>query len=464
MRKYWRHSVAHWRGGHLNCTEERKTNRKCVKSKLLYRKQSKIDIFNIFKAGNKWVIVFYFSAELQAKNEQVETLEATQSLTLSELRDRSIASERTKHSLLSEQKVLKDMLQQKKEMNAHLQKTLAELRKDADKKEALLVRQVKELKDRLAALESERQKENKELSKAQQKEFAANLQKSEIARQLTDATKAFQSAEQTIRQLKSEIASLEQREKSLAESGDLRLKGFLQRVRALEEDLASARGTNAFLKKQLEAATQQLKTIAEQSGKKLESLQTTMTRSLSLQNMQLQHQLTQSSHVTSPFSRSNSPLPAGNNSASSRHSSPVNNFQVSQILSPKSSTPKQTTHTSSNSPFSPTPRVNTTRPKSPSTNSVKSSAATRISNGTTPIKMRGTRSNHEQRRDIDDEENILARDVKDSEEKEDTVSIVDGDEDESVEVIIPNMNQSAEKLNIPNTEVSSTRRTFYERK
>eukprot|EP01033_Poteriospumella_lacustris_P010537 gene10537-7494_t len=238
------------------------------------------------------------TAQLQATHQQVETLEATQSLTLHELRDRSAEAERAKGALLAEQKALKEALAQKKEMNAHLQRTLAELRREADKKEALLARQVKELKDRLAAIEQDRGRDQRELSKAQQKEFAASLQKTEAARQLTELGRAFAAAEQTIKSLRADVATLEQRERGLAESGDLRLRGFLQRIRALEEELAAARGTNAFLKKQVEAANLQARALQEQSGRRLESLQSTLHKSLSLQNLQLQTTLASASRTS----------------------------------------------------------------------------------------------------------------------------------------------------------------------
>lgn len=62
-----------------------------------------------------------------------------------------------------------------------------------------------------------------------------------MARQLSDLNKSHIEAEHTIRQLKAEVQALTIREASLTESGDSKVRGILQKVKLLEEELTAAR-------------------------------------------------------------------------------------------------------------------------------------------------------------------------------------------------------------------------------
>ncbi len=76
-----------------------------------------------------------------------------------------------------------------------------------------------------------------------------------------------------VKQLKVELMTLQAREASFTETNDIKMKGLLQKVRALEDELTSARGTNSFLKKQLEAADQSLRVAQEDHARQLSTLQ-----------------------------------------------------------------------------------------------------------------------------------------------------------------------------------------------
>ena len=97
-----------------------------------------------------------------------------------------------------------------------------------------------------------------------------------MSRQLAEVQKAHQDAEAVVKQLKVELMTLQAREASYAETSDVKMKGFLQKVRALEDELTSARGTNNFLKKQLETANQSLRVAQEDHARQLSSLQSAL--------------------------------------------------------------------------------------------------------------------------------------------------------------------------------------------
>ena len=63
----------------------------------------------------------------------------------------------------------------------------------------------------------------------------------QMARQLADITKAHHEAEHTIRQLKAEVQALTVRETSVTESNDSKLRGMLQKIKILEEELTASR-------------------------------------------------------------------------------------------------------------------------------------------------------------------------------------------------------------------------------
>lgn len=60
------------------------------------------------------------------------------------------------------------------------------------------------------------------------------------------------------------------------------MKGFLQRIRSLEEEVATARGTNAFLKKQVEAGNQSLRAVQKEHAAQMSALQASMSGSVVL--------------------------------------------------------------------------------------------------------------------------------------------------------------------------------------
>lgn len=100
-----------------------------------------------------------------------------------------------------------------------------------------------------------------------------SLSLSQLSRQLTEVQKAHQDAETMVKQLKVELMTLQAREASFTETSDIKMKGLLQKVRALEDELTSARGTNSFLKKQLETANQSLRVAQEDHARQLSTLQ-----------------------------------------------------------------------------------------------------------------------------------------------------------------------------------------------
>ncbi len=101
-------------------------------------------------------------------------------MTQSELHAIATESERLRLLMASEQKHLKESLQQKKEMTAHLRQSMVELKKDSEKKDALLYKQIKELREKCTSLESEREKEKKDREKHINKEVSLTAAKTEV--------------------------------------------------------------------------------------------------------------------------------------------------------------------------------------------------------------------------------------------------------------------------------------------
>ena len=120
------------------------------------------------------------SMELAEKSERVESLEITNNMTAQELQAVAKESERLRLIMQSEQKHLKESLHQKKEMNAHLRQSLVEIRRETEKKEVILTKQIKELREKCVNLEVEREKEKKELHKFQNKEHSISAARNEV--------------------------------------------------------------------------------------------------------------------------------------------------------------------------------------------------------------------------------------------------------------------------------------------
>lgn len=122
----------------------------------------------------------FLSQELAEMNEQISSLAITNNMTQDELHAIATESERLRLLMSSEQKHLKESLQQKKEMNAHLRQSLVELKKESEKKDALLYKQIKELRERCVQLENDREKEKKDREKHINKEVSLTAAKSEV--------------------------------------------------------------------------------------------------------------------------------------------------------------------------------------------------------------------------------------------------------------------------------------------
>ena len=118
--------------------------------------------------------------ELAEKTEQLQSLEITNTMTNQELQAVAKESERLRLLMSTEQRHLRDSLQQKRDLNAQLRQSLIEIRKDGDKKELLLQKQIKELREKCISLENEKEKDRKELNKHQHKEFSISAAKNEV--------------------------------------------------------------------------------------------------------------------------------------------------------------------------------------------------------------------------------------------------------------------------------------------
>lgn len=84
-------------------------------------------------------------------------------------------SERFRYAAQMEQRSLREAVQQKKELNAHVKQTALEQRRDSEKKEAALTKQVAELKEALRKLEAANQLERKGAERSNKK-----VQKTEV--------------------------------------------------------------------------------------------------------------------------------------------------------------------------------------------------------------------------------------------------------------------------------------------
>lgn len=222
---------------------------------------------------------------MQAKHDQVETLEATQSLTLTELQERHVHNQRLRHTLLTEQRTLQDLVAQKKETILLLQRQLQDLRRDAEKHEVLLKKQVKELSEKLLFYETEREKSKKEHSKLFQREISQQVHHQHLNKQVKDLQKALQQSEQMIRSLQLKIVQLEQSESELSQSTDKKGQQWLRHITKLEEEISKMKGLNMFLKQQLSATTQQVGVLSEQAGEQWTYVQQSLSRSLSMQQL-----------------------------------------------------------------------------------------------------------------------------------------------------------------------------------
>lgn len=108
-----------------------------------------------------------------------------------------------------------------------------------------------------------------------------------------------------IKQLQSEVSTLQAHEHSLIETNDTKLRSLLVKIKALEDELAAVRGTNVFLKKQLELSNKNLKTSQDDHLRQLNQLQASVNRSNQLSPLRFA-----TSMNVMGSSNNNSPSPA----------------------------------------------------------------------------------------------------------------------------------------------------------
>ncbi|KAJ1424267.1 hypothetical protein B484DRAFT_99362 [Ochromonadaceae sp. CCMP2298] len=74
-----------------------------------------------------------------------------------------------------------------------------------------------------------------------------------------------------------ELAAAQAKDSVRTEGEDGKTKSFLGKIKNLDEELTSARGTNAFLKRQLDTCSLSLKVAQDEHAKQLQQLQTRLT-------------------------------------------------------------------------------------------------------------------------------------------------------------------------------------------
>jgi DNA repair exonuclease SbcCD ATPase subunit len=121
-----------------------------------------------------------FSFELSERNDQIQQLENYQHLTHQELQQMIKEKERIRVMLTSEQKTLKEKLLQQKEINHQLKQTINDLKNEYEKKEHLLNKELKEYKENYYSLSLLKEKEKKEITKLQNKEYTLQTNKNEV--------------------------------------------------------------------------------------------------------------------------------------------------------------------------------------------------------------------------------------------------------------------------------------------
>lgn len=206
--------------------------------------------------------------------------------------------------------------------------TYADLRRETDKRELHLTKEIKDLREKLSLLQKEREKAEKAAQKSSNKEMIVSLQHREQHKQQETLMRALQVSETALKALKHDLQAAEEREKGLIEANDAKMRSFLVRIRSLEEEIASLRATNAFLKRQLSSLTVQQETLQTTHAQTMHSLE----RSLSLTQL-----------VNQNSSTNNSPLPhsVSFRSALQRSpSSPSPSKRFAQSSLPLSSTPQ----------------------------------------------------------------------------------------------------------------------------
>lgn len=101
-------------------------------------------------------------------------------MTLHELTNTAAETERVRTLLTQETKYLKETLAQKKESIGQFKQALNESKREYDRKEALYLRQIRELRDQYNILQKDLTKSKEELSKLQQKEQSLLVNKHEV--------------------------------------------------------------------------------------------------------------------------------------------------------------------------------------------------------------------------------------------------------------------------------------------
>lgn len=95
----------------------------------------------------------FCSFQLAQKEEAVESLELVNSRTQQELTLTATEADKLRHMMQTEATSLKEALKQKKELNAHLRTSMIDLRRESEKKETALLKQVHELKESLRCVQ-----------------------------------------------------------------------------------------------------------------------------------------------------------------------------------------------------------------------------------------------------------------------------------------------------------------------
>lgn len=112
------------------------------------------------------------SQQLVDAEQQLHLINADASATRQQVQAAESEAERLRLLMYAEQRHLKEALRQKKEMNAHLRQSLLQLRSENDQKTATTRREMHELREQNRALQQLREREQKELVRAQQREHS----------------------------------------------------------------------------------------------------------------------------------------------------------------------------------------------------------------------------------------------------------------------------------------------------
>ena len=179
--------------------------------------------------------------ELAEINEQFDSLEITNTMTIQELQHTARQSESLRQSLQQQYKALQQQYTQKQEQYGTAQTQIQKLQQDMKKQETMYTTQIATIREQMKGIEKRKSQEELKLQTLQNKEYALTVSKTDLAKQLQTSQRSIQECERTIKQLQQQLLDVTIKEKTLIESNDMKFKGLLNKIKLLEDELYASR-------------------------------------------------------------------------------------------------------------------------------------------------------------------------------------------------------------------------------